>query len=138
MWISFALLVSSENWMLSAWVMVRPIDERNVAPTVKSSKNGPSTAAIVPRGRALGGVPRSLFRQAAERGSHFADAGVYLTMAVRAEHHAFLELGNDPLPGTRQTVGTDTERLLPCVPVMELEQRGRSSAFAGVTHGTNE
>src|SRR5881628_553218 len=103
MWISFALFVSSENWMLSAWVMVRPIDERKVAPTEKSSKNGPSTAAIVPRGRALGGVTRSFFSQAEERGSKLANAGVYLAMAVRAQHHAFLELGNDLLPGTRQT-----------------------------------
>src|SRR6058998_1046075 len=120
MWISFALFVSSENWTLSAWVMVRPIDERNVAPTERSSKNGPSTAAIVPRGRALGGVPRSFCSQAEERASNFASASVYLAMAVRTEHYAFLELGNDLLPRTRHTVGTDTEVFLPCVPVMEL------------------
>src|SRR6266542_5094347 len=105
MWISFALLVRSENWMLSAWVMGRPIDERNVTPTEKSSKNGPSTASIVPRGRALGGVPRSFLSQTEERGSKLANAGVYLARAVRAEHYAFLELGNDLLPRTRQTVG---------------------------------
>ena len=50
-WISFVLLVRSENWMLSACVIVRPIEERNLAPAVKSSKKGPSKAAIVPRAR---------------------------------------------------------------------------------------
>src|SRR6266516_7180548 len=112
MWISFALFVSSENWTLSAWVMVRPIDERNVAPTEKSSKNGPSTAAIVPRGQVLGGVPRSFLSQTEERGSKLANAGVYLAMAVRAEHYAFLELSNDLLPTPWDTVLTDPETLV--------------------------
>src|SRR6266480_4153474 len=39
--IGFWLLVSSENQMLSAWVMVRPDDERDTSPTLKSSRKGP-------------------------------------------------------------------------------------------------
>src|SRR5467141_3175948 len=42
MWIGFWLLVRRENQMLSACVTVRPADERETSPTLKSSRNGPS------------------------------------------------------------------------------------------------
>src|SRR2546429_4568514 len=47
MWIGFWLLVRSENQMLSACVMVRPADERDMSPTLKSSRNGPSVTGAM-------------------------------------------------------------------------------------------
>src|SRR3979409_1147638 len=43
--------------MLSACRIVRPMDERSIAPTMKSSKNGPFNRGIVPRAPAGGFEP---------------------------------------------------------------------------------
>src|SRR5688572_25073096 len=124
--------------MLSAWVIVRPTDERNVAPTVKSSKNGPSTAAIVPRwDGVLRGVGRSVLRETEECRSDRADARVHLAVAVRAQHHALFQLCDDPLPFPRDAVLTDAKELVLCVDVMEVEQArwpGLLAAVATTAH----
>src|SRR2546423_11285470 len=60
MWIGFWLLVSSENQILSACVMVRPADERDTSPTLKSSRNGPSIMrGMLVRGRCSPGRIRT-------------------------------------------------------------------------------
>jgi hypothetical protein len=71
--------------------MVRPIDERNVAPTVKSSKNGPSVTA-----------PDSATSSRAFR-------RVHLTMAVRAEQIAFRGLLDETRPRARHSIHRDGE-----------------------------
>ena len=51
-------------------------------------------------------------------------------MAVRAEHLAFLELGDDLLPAPWDTVLADPETFVLCVYVMEVEQGWWTSPLA--------
>src|ERR1700682_1809823 len=104
MWISFALLVRNENWMLSAWVIVRPMSERKVAPTVKSSKNGPSvTAADIATSR--DGIRR-----------------VQFAIAIRAQQIAFRCFLDETRPRARHAVHRDREKLRVRIAVMENER----------------
>src|SRR6266550_9640524 len=60
MWMGFWLLVRRENQMLSACVMVRPDEERDTSPTLKSSRNGPSvTRGMLVRARCSPGRTRT-------------------------------------------------------------------------------
>src|SRR5205823_795213 len=98
------------------------------SPALKSSNDLADTVAIVPR--VLRGVLQRLFgelRLAVER----THAGVDLAVAIRAEHHAFRELGDDPGPTPHDAVLADTECLFARVSVMELEQHGRGRSTAG-------
>src|ERR1700730_4603913 len=100
MCIGFWLLVRSENQMLSACVMVRPADDRDTSPTLKSSRNGPSLMArmlAAPRTFSRCGNGLS-FNRRAERDAQNAQACMHFRVAIRAKHHAALELLLDLLP----------------------------------------
>src|SRR5438128_12516031 len=100
MWIGFWLLVRSENQMLSAWVMVRPADERATSPTLKSSRNGPSVMARMLAATARRSRHRDCGRLGPRAESHgqSPNTRVDLGVAIRAKHHAAFELLSDFLP----------------------------------------
>ncbi|TMC33961.1 MAG: hypothetical protein E6J24_08045 [Chloroflexi bacterium] len=61
-----------------------------------------------------------------------------LAVAIRAEHHAFGEFGDDPGPTPHDAVLADTECLFARVCVMELEQHGRARTTAGSANAALE
>jgi hypothetical protein len=66
-------------------------------------------------------VRRGFFSQSEKSGSNLTHPGMYLAMAVRTEHHAFLKLGDYSLPSSRDAVLTDPESLILRVYVMKVE-----------------
>ena len=76
--------------MLSACVIVRPADERDMSPTLKSSRNGPSvTGAMLDAFASRSGRGRDrLLRDGCENDVQHTHPRMDLGVAIGAERHA--------------------------------------------------
>src|SRR6266480_3722896 len=136
MWIGFWLLVRSENQMLSACVIVRPADERDMSPTLKSSRYGPSvTGAMLDAFASRSGRRRDrLLRDGCESDVQRTHPRMDLGVAIGAEHHAVFQFLLDSFPAAVNSVDRDRELLLSRVGMVELQSRRRVARTTCQTH----